>query len=77
MNSKEDFFSRMCNEAQEELARGKKSWREIETNTLILACFSMLTNHMASKLAKPLWFFAGSVGAGVVWTIVSKFLGIG
>jgi len=70
------FFRKMCKEATEELASGEKgSWREIETNTLILACFGMLTNHLTNKLARPLWFFAGAVATGVASYIVHLILG--
>ena len=72
-----DFFSRMTKEAMEELASGRKSWREVESNILLLACFGMLYNHLGSKLVKPLWFAACTVAAGLVWMIISKVLGIG
>ena len=72
-----DFFHRMTREAMEELASGDRGWREVEPNTLILACFGMLTNHLTSRIVKPLWFFAGGVVTGVVWFIVSKILNIG
>ena len=72
-----DFFRRMTTEATEDLASGKKGWREADTNTLLLACFGMLTNHMATKIAKPLWFFASCIAAGLVWVVVSKVFGIG
>lgn len=68
------FFNKMCHEAMEELASGEKSWREIETNTLFLACFGMLYNSLMHKLAKPLWWFAGAVSVGVITYIVSVIL---
>jgi len=71
-----EFFQKMVKEAIEDLASGEKGWREVATNTLILACFGMLINHLTSKLTKPLWFFSGCVAAGVIWLIVSKVLGI-
>ena len=61
-----DFFDRMCQEAMEELASGEKGWRDADTNTLVLACFGILSNHLAHMIVKPLWWFAGTVGAGVV-----------
>lgn len=69
-----DFFDRMCKEAQDEIASGEKGWRAADTNTLLLACFGMLTNHLTHKLARPLWWFAGSVSVGVITYIVSCFL---
>ncbi|GAJ10614.1 unnamed protein product, partial [marine sediment metagenome] len=56
--SNDDFLMRMCREAADDLASGKKSWREIETNTLFLACIGMVVNHLTHKIARPLWFFA-------------------
>ena len=70
-----DFLAQMCKEAMEELASGEKGWREADTNTLLLACFGLLTNHLTHKLAKPLWWFAGAVSAGVITYIVSVILG--
>lgn len=70
-----DFFSRMCKEAQDEIASGEKGWKEAETNTLLLACFGMLTNHLTHNLARPLWFFASSVFIGVIGYIVFKVMG--
>lgn len=71
-----DFFMRMCKEAQEELASGKKgSWREVSTNTLLLAAFGMLANHLATRVVRPLWLFAGMVATGVVGYLVHLALG--
>jgi len=75
MANPNDFFFRMCKEAQDELASGRKSWKEIETNTLVLASFGFLTNHLTHKLTKPLWFFAGSIATGVIAYIIRSFLG--
>ena len=71
-----DFFMRMTKEAQDEIASGEKGWKEANTNTLLLACFGMLTNHLTHKLAKPLWWFASSVAIGVISYIIFNILGI-
>jgi len=73
----DDFFQRMTKEAMEELASGKRSWKEIDTNTLFLACVGMVYNRLSHKITKPLWFFVSVAAAGVIWMIVSKVLGIG
>ena len=70
-----DFFDRMCKEAQDEIASGEKGWKEADTNTLLLACFGLLTNHLTHKLARPLWFFAGSVASGIIAYIIFNILG--
>ena len=72
MNGNDGFFVRMCNEAQNELASGTKSWKDAETNTLILACFGMLANHMTTRVVKPLWTFALSIAAGVIVFILTR-----
>ena len=67
-----DFFMRMCKEAQDEVASGDKGWKEVDSNTLLLACFGMLSNHLAHSITKPLWFFVGTVAAGLVgWGITA------
>jgi len=78
MLNNNDFFEKMTKEAMEDLAGGEKgTWREIETNTLFLACVGMVYNRLSHKIAKPLWFFACVAAAGVVWMIISKVFGIG
>ncbi len=68
------FFERMCKEAQDEIASGDKGWKEADTNTLLMACFGLLTNHLTHKLTKPLWFFASSIAAGVVFYVLQTLL---
>ncbi|GAI32820.1 unnamed protein product [marine sediment metagenome] len=75
MGQGNDFFTKMCKEAMEELASGGKTWREIETNTLFLACVGMVLNHLTHKITRPLWFFAGTAFAAVVGWLVSLGLG--
>ena len=72
-----DFFARMCKEAQDEIAAGDKGWKEADTNTLLLACFGMLTNHLSHKLGRPLWWFSGSVSVGIIAYIVESILSHG
>ncbi len=69
-----DLFTRMCKEAQDEIASGEKGWKEADTNTLLLACFGLLTNHLTHSLARPLWCAAGMISAGVVTWIVMVIL---
>ncbi len=74
MNNGSDFFKRMTKEAIDELASGEKGWKDIDTNTLFLACFGMLANHLTSRILRPLWLFAGSVFAGVITFIIISVL---
>ncbi len=66
-----DFFMKMCKEAIDELASGEKGWREAEPNTLLLACFGMLSNHLTSRIVRPLWWSASAIGAGVIGWLIS------
>lgn len=75
MMNGDDFFQKMCKEAIEELASGERGWKDADTNTLFLAAFGMLSNHLTHKLTKPLWFFSGSVFAGVIAYIIMSILG--
>ena len=68
------LWSQMTREAFEELATGKKSWRECDTNTLLMACFHAHSNHMYHKLLKPLWFFSAAIGTAVVGFLLNTFL---
>ncbi len=70
----DDLFARMGKEAMEELASGETGWKQAETNTLFMAAFYMLYNHMSTKLAKPLYWLAGAVGTGVIGWLLSLFL---
>lgn len=74
MNSSNDFFMRMCKEAADELAGGDTSWKEAHPNTLLLAAFGMLSNHLASRIIKPLWFISGTIFTGVVGWLISLWL---
>ena len=74
MNHSDYFFDKMCREAMNELASGDKTWKEIDSNTLFLACFGMLNNHLTHKLTKPLWWVAGSAAAAVIGFFVNMLL---
>lgn len=77
MNGHDVVFQTMMKEAMDELSCGKKGWKELDSNTLIMACFGLLTQHLSQKLEKPIWIFSGSVSSGVVWYIVSSIFHIG
>jgi len=77
MNSGNDFFMKMCREAMEDIASGEKGWREAEPNTLLLAAFGMLSNHLASRIVRPLWWVAGCGCAAVIGFLVKLFILVG
>ena len=68
------FFQKMCKEAEDELASGEKGWRAADSNTLILACFGMLNNHLAHTITKPLWWCVGVVATGVIGGLITLFM---
>ncbi len=70
-----DFYERMCKEAQEELASGEKGWREAPTNVLLLACFGLLTNHLTHKITRPLWVTAYTVIGGLIAAVIINVFG--
>ena len=70
------FFDRMCRDAIDELAKGEKGWKSADSNTLFLACFGMLNNHLSTRIVRPLWVFASSVLIGVVSFILLSVLGL-
>ena len=76
MTEANGILHRMQEEAIKELCNGKTNWRECNPNTLVLACFGLFSQYLTDKLSKPLWFFAGSVSAGVTWFIVSSIFGL-
>ena len=65
------FWEQMTKEAMEELAHGDKGWREVDPNTLVLAVSCLLSENLSRKIARPLWWFAGSSAAAVVAYIVN------
>ena len=69
------LFRKMCQEAIEEISSGEKGWKEVETNTLLMACFGMLTNHLMHDITRPLWFASSAVFVGVVGYLINLILG--
>lgn len=71
------IFDRMVDKATEEVA--EKGWRKATQKEITLAAFGMLSRQIKSRtegITKPFWWMASIVGAGVVWYIISSFLGL-
>lgn len=64
------IFDRMMEEAMDKVACGDKGWKDVPTNTLLLACFCHLNKNITRSVSRPIWFFAGAVGCGVVWLLI-------
>ena len=71
---KNDFFDRMCHEAQDEIAHGDKGWKQSDTNTLLLACFGMLNDNITRQVSKPVWALSGSLMAASVALVVTRLI---
>jgi hypothetical protein len=74
--AKSEFFDTMMDEAMHEVAKGDKGWREVDSNTLTLACFGYLSKNIIASVSRPFWLFAGVVSTGIIWSIVSDILHI-
>lgn len=74
MANGEDFFLKMCRDAQNDLARGSEGWRNCASNTLLLACFGMFYEHVTKRITRPLWFFSGSIAAAVIGWLIKVFI---
>lgn len=74
MNNNDYIFTKMTKEAMEELAHGNKGWKDIDTNTLFLACIGMVYNSLMHKLARPLWWAAGAIGVAAITYLVTSIL---
>ena len=74
MNGNNGFFQRMCKEAADELAQGDRGWKDMDSNTLTMACFHYLFNHMTHKITRPLWFAAGAVTTWAVGSLLQSFV---
>ena len=68
------LWNNMGKQAINKLSEG--NWETVSPNVLIMACFHLLTNHLAHKFLRPMWAFVGVVAAGVLWWAVSGLLGI-
>ena len=69
------FFQKMCKEAEDDLASGEKGWRDADGNTLLLACFGMLSNQLMHSITRPLWWFVGVVATGVAGYLITILFG--
>lgn len=58
---------------------GEKGWRDIDPNSMSLIIYAVQRNRenkLVKKITRPVWWLLGVVGAGVVWFIISKVMGL-
>ena len=76
-NIGDGIIDRWANEALDDL--GKKSWREIEPNSMMLIIYKIQetkNRKLVSKISRPFWWLVGAVGTGVVWAVISNLTGV-
>jgi len=77
MNISDGLIDRWADEAIQDL--GDKGWREIGPNAMMLIIYAAQRNRdkkLVSKITKPFWWLLGTIGTGVIWIIMSSFLGL-
>lgn len=58
---------------------GSCSWRDIDTNSLILIVYlaqRAVFKRFARKIAKPLWWLLGVVASGSLWLVISDIFNL-
>jgi len=72
MNIDDGIIDKWAEQAMENL--GEKTWREVDTNSLLLVIYSIQKTRekkLVSKITKPIWWLLGAVGTGVLYFIIS------
>ena len=71
-NLSDGLIDRWADEAIDDL--GEKGWRDIDPNSMMLIIHSVQRNQqrkLIKKITAPLWYLLGTVGAGVIWLVIS------
>lgn len=72
MNISDGIIDKWAEQAMEDL--GEKTWRDIDTNSLLLVIYSIekaREKKLVSKITRPIWWLLGAVGTGVIYFIVN------
>ena len=76
-NLSDGIIDRWAEEAVDDL--GEKGWREIENNSMILITYAAQRSQqrkLTKKITTPLWWLLCTVGAGLIWWIISSVMSI-
>lgn len=71
-NYSDGIIDEWAKQAMEDM--GDKSWRDIDTNSLVMIVYAVQKTRnmrLVKKVTKPLWWLIGVLGAGSVWMIVT------
>lgn len=75
-NISDGIIERWAEEAMADL--GEQGWRDIDPNSMSLIIFAVQRNgekKLIQKITKPLWWLLSILGTGIIWWIISSFLG--
>lgn len=73
MGISDGIIDRWAELAMEDM--GKKSWRELDPNSMMLIIYSIQKareKKLVSKITRPIWLLFGAVGAGVLSFIINS-----
>jgi len=71
------LIDKWAEDAMSEL--GEKSWRDVDTNSLLLIVYSLQKaegKKTVSKITKPFWWLLTIIAPGVLWYIISGIIGL-
>jgi len=71
-NFSDGMLDKFAEQALEDM--GDKSWRDIDTNSLILIVYATqkaFLKKLAGKVTTPLWWLLGTIATIGVWLVVS------
>lgn len=75
-NVSDGILDRWADEAITDL--GERGWRDIDPNSMALIIYTVQRNRekrLVQKITRPIWWLLLTIGAGLVWWIISGFLG--
>lgn len=73
MNIDDGIIDNWAEQAMEDL--GEKSWRDIDTNSMMLIIYSIQKTRekkLVSKITKPIWWLLSTVAVAVLLLIVTR-----
>jgi len=73
MNISDGIIDRWAEQAMEDL--GEKTWREVDTNSMILIIYAVQKSRdrkIVRKITKPIWWLLATVAAGVLYFIIES-----